>query len=345
MTNIIAKIEDIKKLSLGQPILPSFVDFHTSDACNMNCRGCAYKGRLTGEMMSRDDHFRAVDIFLKHGVKAFDFAGGGEPTMLPYLGELMAYIGKSGAHFGLITNGLYMADDVKEALLKYGTYVRYSLEVSGMGNYCRYKDCGHDTWETVINNIGEMVSRKKDEKSNLEVSLKYSIGKDQYILNSCTDPKTKISAGISMMYTEARIMGVDRLNIKRLVHEPCEIDPYEVDLPKLFDMAYKMEGPPAYVNLSPTPLEDVPYCWLSPVHTVMDHKGNIYICCYYYFRDNDFLIGNILENPFKKVWFSETHREKLKKIDRNSCAKVDCKFFAHHKAVEKFMDNGKGYFL
>jgi len=91
--------------------------------------------------------------------------------------------------------------------------------------------------------------------------------------------------------------------------------------------------------------DDVPKCWLNPLHTTMDHKGNIYLCCYYYYREERHLIGNIFETPFEEMWMSRDHRRKIGAIERAECAKVDCKFFNHHKAVDSAKIGGQIHFL
>ena len=65
---------------------------------------------MSTKIMDEKKHFDAVDQFIDAGVKAFDFAGGGEPTLLPYLPKLMKHIRQRGAHYALITHGAVMSD-------------------------------------------------------------------------------------------------------------------------------------------------------------------------------------------------------------------------------------------
>ena len=117
LTNIIHRWDDIVKLSKGEMIWPSFCDFHTSNFCNQYCEGCAYDGMLGNQIMPKSDHFRIVDELLSVGMGAFDFAGGGEPSVIPYLPELMRHIHEKNGYCGMITNGLIMGGSLIESLI------------------------------------------------------------------------------------------------------------------------------------------------------------------------------------------------------------------------------------
>jgi len=89
----------------------------------------------------------------------------------------------------------------------------------------------------------------------------------------------------------------------------------------------------------------VPQCWLSPIHTVVDYLGDVYICCYYYYRMEEMNLGNMLRKPFSELWYSPEHWNKIQDIDKEECRRVDCKFFAHHQKVKEAFVNGRQDFL
>jgi GTP 3',8-cyclase len=326
---ILHRMHDIIALKKGLMIYPHFVDFHTSNVCNQSCVGCAYDSKLTNDYMGRDDHFKCANDLLEVGVKAFDFAGGGEPAMIPYLPELMRHIAASGGHFALITNGLVMKPDLVTVLLKAGTYVRISLEASNRDDYAKYKRVDPKSWQIVIDNIGQLVREKRRLKSKCEISLKFSVGKT---LRGSQHYEDIIGLTDSL--------GVDRVNIKALRHEPEELSENERwDEDRLLRTVLDGVRDERF-RWWIAPFGDVQKCWLNPIHTVVDWQGNVYICCYYYYRENDFFIGNMLRERFVDLWFSQTHRDKLEKINPASCAKVDCKFFHHHRLVDRELTRG-----
>ncbi len=334
--NVLARLPDIENYLLTGKIYPSFADFHTSDVCNHNCNGCAYKGKHSHSIMDEEKHYAAVSILRGHGVKAFDFAGGGEPTMLPYLPELMKYITEIRCNFGLITNGSNLSPALIDELLCHGTYLRVSLEASSPQMFAQYKGVPATQFYKIVDTLKGIVQERNRRKSELEVSIKFSVSK------SLRGPQH-----YRMMGVLASFLGVDRVSIKPLRHEPEELTTNE----RYAEYGLFLKSIPAQRSFKvvesfiPTNIDDVPQCWLNPLHVVMDHAGDLYLCCYYYYRDNDFKIGNIFEKPFDEIWLSKLHKQKIANIRRESCAKVDCKFFKHHKDVGEALTRGKVYFL
>jgi len=270
------------------------------------------------------------------GVKAFDFAGGGEPALIPYLPDLMRYIYEKGGHYALICNGTFLPAKLVDALMMGATYVRVSLEASNAAMYKAYKQT--DCFDVVKENIGWLLDNREHRGSGPEISLKFSVGKS---LRGFEHYKRAIDIG--------QEMGVDRINFKALRHEPEELPPDELALEDMIlqsilghDTVLRSK---VHYWIRPAPDSEIPQCWLTPTHTVMDHLGNIYLCCYYYYREEAMKLGNIFDDGFGKIWYGCDHWKKIAAIERDKCKLVDCKFFGHHLAVEKFRERGQGYFL
>jgi sulfatase maturation enzyme AslB (radical SAM superfamily) len=81
------------------------------------------------------------------------------------------------------------------------------------------------------------------------------------------------------------------------------------------------------------------------MHTVMDWRGDLWLCCYGYVHGEDHRLGNIFEQNFDDLWFSQSHQQKVAGIKREKCAEVDCKFFRHHHQIEDAVKRGAGYWL
>lgn len=317
--------------------IPHFVDFHTSYACNHHCIGCAYAGRHTGYTLSKDKHFEIVDMFIDVGVKAFDFAGGGEPTILPYLLPLLKRIKKRGAYFGLITNGSLLTDELIDFLSENATYVRISLEASDKELYVRYKGVGEEMWNRVLRN-----AKKLADTGIKDFSLKFSVS------------KTLRGSLFYMNAIElAKSLGVRKITFKSLRHAPEELSLQDKKIEDriLRNVLKFYDGIETNIWIVPVSKKDVPQCTLNVFHTVIDAMGDMFICCYYYYRGEEMLLGNLFNDNrsvyknFVDIWFSKEHIDKIRKIDRNKCAVVDCKFFRHHKLVEDTIKYGTTFLL
>lgn len=332
----------------GSDIMPRplFADLHLSNACEMACTGCAYQDDLTtpSDSMSWGDASEVVSDLIGFGTKAFDIAGGGEPLMLPYIGKLMNKIHVGGGKFGLITNGLKMDHKVQEYLVKYGSYVRISLEASNEQDYWNYKYVSSESWLTVIKNIQDLVRLRNEVGSPLEIGIKFAVGK-----SLCGH--AHYYAGMMI----GRALHVDSIQFKSLRHEPEELSlvgkqKEEGYFKDIIEQLYKE-------NISlcsktrhwivPIGDKEVPQCWLNPLHTVVDPGGNIYLCCYYYYRKSvmDHTIGNMIDTPIEQLWGNKRHRSLIKQIKREECAMVDCKFFKHHALVDNVLQTGTDMWL
>jgi len=306
---------EIKDLIKGKSIRPRFADLHTSNRCNHRCNGCAYKDMHDGNVMSRDDHFTIVNNLIDFGISSFDFAGGGEPLMIPYLPELLLHITNRKCHFGIITNGSLLTDDLIDIIAECGTYIRISLEASNRLVFSEYKNVPPEQWDNTLNNITKLVSKN----GNADVSIKFAVGK------SLNGPM-HYEDGLKL----ADDLGVDGVQFKLLRHEPEELSYEEIE------HEYSI-GPLHLGGYSCDRYEVPDPCWLNPLHTMVDHTGNAYICCYYYYRSEQHMIGNLLQHPIEYYWMKDDHMSKIKNISPYECSKVDCKFFRHHDTVDKYI--------
>lgn len=336
ITNILTRIKDIEILRKGGTVWPQFVDFHCCDICNQHCVGCAYNGLHSRQAMTEENHMKAINTFLDVGVKAFDFAGGGEPTLLPYLADHMRYLTGQGAFFGLLTNGTMLHHGFMAPIVHGAAYCRISLEASCLEDYVSYKREAHSVWYQVMDNVRALVKLRNKVNSRCEITLKFAVGKSLSGRNHYFDA---IRLGQSL--------GVDRIHIKALRHEPEELGPVQkvTEAEELKRAIELLKVDPKYVTSWIVP-EPISYkCWLNPLHTVMDYRGNIYICCFYYYREEAHLIGNIFEKDFEEIWMGPEHRKKIAGINPEECNKVDCKFFRHHDAFNQEIESGRAYFI
>ena len=330
MSNILYRFDDLKKLQGGEMISPSFVDLHLSDVCNQNCHGCAFKAGHENDMMSGSRFLKAANILMDNGVKSFAFCGGGEPCTVPYLPEAWEHIRSRNCHFAMLTNGSLLTPEVMESMIAKGTFIRVSLEASNQEGYCEYKQVSFEEWDRVLDNIKALVELKKKTGSQCFIGIKFAVCKS---LRS----KWHYENGLTL----AKELGVDRVTFKAIRGNEEELE-YEEAVSEQLQLqdAWNFIRPSCRMTKWIIPVRDsyVPQCWMNPLHTVMNWKGDLFICCYYYGRKDRHLIGNIFEHDFRDLWFSDHHKELIKNIRREECAKVDCKFFHYH---DDFNENDK----
>ena len=110
--------------ALPASVLPPSVNYHLIQACNMRCRGCfatfhdVVEGGLPRGILPRAETL-AITQALAARFEKITFAGG-EPTLCPWLGELIWAAKRAGATTMIVTNGTRLSDtwlaDVRGAL-------------------------------------------------------------------------------------------------------------------------------------------------------------------------------------------------------------------------------------
>lgn len=126
------------------------------------------------------------------------------------------------------------------------------------------------------------------------------------------------------------------IGVKRLITEVNEHDNFSVLGADYLDEKYARECK-GTINKNKSKLKG--RCWLSPIHTMIDAYGDVYICCYYQYRKDKHRIGNIIKNSFSKIWNSPRHQEAIDNIDSEECNKYDCKFHGHNNFMTEFFKN------
>lgn len=333
--NVLTHYTAVQNLIEGRRCYPRFCTFQTTYKCNHRCIGCSFGGKLDNSILDEETHISLLKQLIDIGVKGFEFCGGGEPFTLPYLERLINIIIDNNCFFGTITNGSLMTNHLMELIVKHGTYIRISLETANKNQYARYKQVNEQEYNKVVKNVRHLCKLKRQIGSKIDIGLKFAVGKT-------LRGRDHIEQGVSL----GNVLGVSNIQFKAMRHEPEELSLSEKIIEHSLIKNISKDNQINVISKTVPVLEsEVPQCWLNPLHTVIDAKGDVYLCCYYYTREEDHCIGNIYEDSFRTIWERTEHWEAIKKIDRNECRKVDCKFFDHHRIIKESLLNGRCEFL
>jgi pyruvate-formate lyase-activating enzyme len=270
--------------------------------------------------MKEKDCKKIISDLINFGSTTFDFTGGGEPFVVPYLSDVFHLIAEKDCNYGIITNGTLLIDSLCYQIVKQATYIKISLEASNPKDYCKYKRIFERHWHQVLDNIESLVFYKKQTKSNCEIRIKFAVSK------SLRGEKHYKDA----FYLKEEL-GVDSIQFKAMRHQPEELSLKEKRVEEKILKSLKHPSNCYYWIVPEKPTK----CWLSPVQTSIDYAGNVYLCCYFYYRGKEHWLGNMLEKPIKSIWYSPQHQQKIQNIDIKQCSKVDCKFFKHHNIINE----------
>ena len=86
----------------------SFIYFHVTNRCNLNCEYCYQKENLTTESdnLKTEDIFKIIDKFDRFKIQKIVFTGG-ECTLRNDLIDILRYCKNKDIHTEIITNGIW----------------------------------------------------------------------------------------------------------------------------------------------------------------------------------------------------------------------------------------------
>ncbi len=115
-----------------QPPIPS-VNYHLWKACNMGCNFCFAKfSDIPNEMLPkgtlpRDESLRIVDLLAQAGFEKITFAGG-EPTLCPWLPDLIRRAKDLDLATSIVTNGTQLTPEYLDGLIGTLDWVTLSVD-------------------------------------------------------------------------------------------------------------------------------------------------------------------------------------------------------------------------
>ena len=120
-----------KNVSLKKRI-PS-VNFHLWEPCNMSCKYCFASFQdvkqtvLPNGHLSREEAFSIVKELANIGFEKITFAGG-EPTLCPWLSDLIVLAKKRGMTTMLVTNGSRLNEDFLKSNIQFLDWIAISID-------------------------------------------------------------------------------------------------------------------------------------------------------------------------------------------------------------------------
>jgi len=91
-------------VTIGKDKKPNSINFHVWLECNYRCKFCFAAFNDLSYILSKEQALRLITLMRDWGVEKINFAGG-EPTLCPYLGELLQYSKDLGMTTSIISNG------------------------------------------------------------------------------------------------------------------------------------------------------------------------------------------------------------------------------------------------
>lgn len=288
---------------------PRFISIWISEVCNLDCTYCFF-AETNHDPERKFIETEAIINWLlemrEFGSEALEFSGGGEPTVHKDFAKIFEAASNMGYALGLITHACNPMP--LELLSAKAKYVRCGLDAATAETHAKIKQ-KEGKFEKAIENIKGLVSLR-----NKKISNEFTVG-IKVVLNSINYRE------LFDMIDLARRLEVNYIQIKYehssdhtltegQLDEAQELMDYESTKPEFTKVLGNTRHQKATVK-----------CFMSPIHTVVNSRGELLQCCFMWDR----AIGTIFK-PIRSVWGNEQHRKIMAQTTIAECSNVDCRW-------------------
>lgn len=270
--------------------------------CNFSCEGCLCSAYNTEKIYMDFEKFKQLTVELKkQGVKSIEFCGGGEPLLHPDIKKMISWV-TDHLHLslGIMTNGSMIDDELAYLIVTRVDYIRISVYPN--------------SYKMVVKKIEKLTSMRELLEGDVIIGAKFLVNRSNE--GWVYDRVSELSQNKLL----------DLISVKALRGDGDIVDYSDVE-----ERIKSIGNEKISVNLSKSYLKCK--CWMSPIHTLIDPVGDVYICCYYMDRKDSHCIGNVFEKPFSQIWGSREHMQKIEHIDKNKCNVFDCRWHGYNEQM------------
>ncbi len=326
----------------GERIAPITIDMSLTRRCSYKCVYCYGQLQSNDEKrMNKDVIFRFLDDAAEIGVKAVSFVSDGESTCSPHLYDAVLRGRSNGLDIALGTNGYLLKDERLEDILPSLTYLRFNISAGEPQKYAEIHGCKAENFDKVIDTIKKAVEIKSEK------GLKVTIGLQMVLLPEISDqiiPLAKLGKELSVDYfvikhcsdDENGSLGVDYSKYEDLI-----------DILKLSetfsDDKYLVKA--KWSKILSGGKRKYSQCYGAPFIMQFSGSGLVAPCgMLFNSRYKKYHMGNIADEPLKKIWQSERYWEIVRLIasDQFDAKKMCGSLCLQHKVNEFLWDLKKG---
>lgn len=176
-------LDELAQLKQGSTNAPINVEIDLTNRCNHGCSWCHFaythtKGPLANSVKPKGyintgdvfDFYLLLDVvnqLAAIGVKSITWTGGGEPSLYPFIKEIVNYTHSLGIDQGIYTNGSFINEELASVLKSKTTFIYISLDECTREDFKQSK--GVDRFTKVLEGIKRLV--ESEGKSTIGVGF------------------------------------------------------------------------------------------------------------------------------------------------------------------------------
>jgi radical SAM protein with 4Fe4S-binding SPASM domain len=326
-------LDRVNDWNKGKKIAPLYIDMGITQTCNIKCQYCYYatpENRTTKIITLENFKKFAVDC-AEIGVKGLGILGDGEPMVHPDCYDMTIAGAEAGIDMCLSTNGTVMPKEKFVDFLGSLSFIRFNISAATPETYSKIMGTSPKMFDLVKKNITRCVEAK--QKHN----LKTTIGMQMVLVEECVKdivPYTKL----------AKELGVDYIMIKQCSEHgvlPHGIVPKDYNL---YEDLYKESegyiGDDFSVFIKRVKMNNTNRkyhkCFGTNFLPQIDGAGDVYPCGNW-FQSKEFNMGNINDQSFKDIVFSDKYAEVQKKVSQEVNVHKQCGSGCRQNEINEYL--------
>lgn len=314
-------------------IAPLYIDMGITKTCNIQCKYCYYSvpENMTSEIIPTDKLIAFLKDAAKIGVKAVGFLGDGEPMIHPGVYDAVIAGAKAGLDMALSSNGLVLKDKNLEKFLAALTWIRFNISASPE-KYKQVMNTPSYNFERVMQNISKCVEMKK------RYGLKTTIGLQMVLIDECADDIIRFAQlGKELGVDYAVIKQCSESHNHKLNLEDEDYEKYALLLREA--ESYSDDNYNVIVKwrkMSTKGVRNYNHCYGCEFLPQISGNGAVYNCGNF-FGNDDFYIGNICEQSFREIVFSDRYKEVMDKVKKGANVHKICGLNCRQNEINEFL--------
>lgn len=337
-------------LAAGQQPNPVHVLCVLSDLCSHDCTFCLFRAsgyetskefgiinksgvaiKNPNRMIPFNKAIEIVDDCHRMGVKAFEFTGGGEPTLHPQFDDILHRTLDTGMQIGMITHGANLPPARIESLA-HTEWIRISLDAGTKETYAKTHRVDGRTFDRVIANIAFLADARNLAKTSMHIGVSFVTTKFNFHEMSTAAKLAKDSGADSFRISaEFSPEGIDVFDgLESIISAAAaEVEAMQTESFRVFNHWSTKTS----VHDSGRP--DYRQCWYQHLTAFIGGNQKVYRCCRTSYQERG-LIGSLENQSFEQLWNSESKKRLFDYFDARGC--TNCHVNQRNREVGNLMN-------
>ena len=335
--------EQYRAILAGHFLPPIEASIDPTYKCNVDCIWCnsqriLHNRELLGKAMPPEHLLKLVDFLVDWGVRGFCYAGGGDPTLHPYLWEAMRRATAAGRKNAIISNGIAIDTfEKQETLAKCCRWVGISLDAGTPELFAKVKRTAPSNFEKVLDNVRSMVQIIKQNGYRCDVAIKYLVhpSNAHEIAKACA-----IARDLGVAHFHARPAASENIEgLGEALDFPMDV--INEQLAQCLEMQtedFKTFGVRHKFSNSFNLKNNFSRCLSAPLAIQLGADGNVYFCVDWR-GSKDHILCTHYPDPeqIRAVWSSPEHVERMRRVVVETCPR--CTYGVYARPIEHVVEN------